>query len=284
MKQRSISAIGIVLVSVVPALLGGPVFAIVIAAVMMFAFRELATLLSLLDRFSRTMGVISIAFAALASWAAADDRWLPAVLLVTTLVPLSAIVFRQRPTFEKTDWATIIGSSLYIVLPTFAAVSLRVSEGDVRRDWFQGLANVMPGSERSAEGLGWFLLALFVTWLSDTAAYLVGRSVGRTKLIPRVSPNKTVEGAIGGLVAAGITAALCVLLFGLHLHPLTGFLLGIVLGAAGMIGDLSESMIKRRAGVKDSGDLIPGHGGILDRIDALIFVLVATWALQPLFA
>lgn len=284
MKQRSISAIGIVLVSVIPALLGGPFFALVIGAVMIFAFRELATLVALLDRFSRVMGVVSIAFAAVAAAIATDDRWLPAVLMVTTLVPLGAIVFRERSLVDKTDWATIAGTSLYIVLPTFAAISLRSTEGTVRRDWFQSLADAMPGGEQTAQGLGWFLLALLITWMSDTAAYLVGRSVGRIKLIPRVSPNKTVEGAIGGLVAAGITGALCAFLFGIDLHPLTGFLLGIVLGAAGMIGDLSESMIKRRAGVKDSGDLIPGHGGILDRIDALVFVLIATWALQPLFS
>lgn len=283
MKQRSISAIGIVLISVVPALLGGPFFALVVAAVMILAFRELATLVALLDRFSRIMGVLSIAIAAIASAASPDDRWLPAALMFASLVPLGAIVFREGSIIDKSDWATVTGTSLYIVLPTFAAISLRTTEGTVRREWFQDLADLAPGTNAAAAGLGWFLLALFITWLSDTAAYLVGRSVGRIKLIPRVSPNKTVEGAIGGLLAAGITGALCAFAFGLDLHPLTGFLLGIVLGAAGMIGDLSESMIKRRAGVKDSGDLIPGHGGILDRIDALVFVLVATWALQPLF-
>lgn len=283
MKQRSISAVAIVIVSVVPALIGGPFFALVIGIVMAFAFRELATLVSLLDRFSRTMGVLSIGFAAVAALAAPDDRWLPAVLMFATLVPLGMIVFREQSLVDKSDWATTVGTALYIVLPTFAAVTLRGTEGAVRRDWFQSLAEAIPGGERTAQGLGWFFLALFITWMSDTAAYLVGKSVGRIKLIPRVSPNKTVEGAIGGLVAAGITGAICAFAFGLDLHPLTGFLLGIVLGAAGMIGDLSESMIKRRAGVKDSGDLIPGHGGVLDRIDALIFVLVATWALQPLF-
>lgn len=283
MKQRSISAFGIVIVSVVPAVLGGAVFALAIAVVMILAFRELATLLSLFDRFSRTLGVMSIAFAAFAAWAASDDRWLPVVLLVSTLVPLASMVFRQGSSFEKSDWSRVVGASLYLVLPTFAAISLRSTEGTVRREWFQDLASLAPGGGRMAEGLGWFFLALFVTWLSDTAAYLVGRSVGRTKLIPRISPNKTVEGAIGGLLAAGITGALCALLFGIHIHPFTGFLFGIVLGAAGLMGDLSESMLKRRAGVKDSGDLIPGHGGVLDRIDALIFVLVATWAFQPLF-
>jgi phosphatidate cytidylyltransferase len=283
MKQRSISAVAIVIVSVIPALIGGPFFALVIGIVMALAFRELATLVSLLDRFSRAMGILSIGFAAVAALAAPDDRWLPAVLMFATLVPLGMIVFRERSLVDKSDWATTVGTALYIVLPTFAAVTLRGTEGTVRRDWFQDLAEMMPDGERTAQGLGWFFLALFITWMSDTAAYLVGKSVGRVKLIPRVSPNKTVEGAIGGLVAAGITGAICVFAFGLDLHPLTGFLLGIVLGAFGMIGDLSESMIKRRAGVKDSGDLIPGHGGVLDRIDALIFVLVATWALQPLF-
>jgi phosphatidate cytidylyltransferase len=283
MKQRSISAIAIVLVSIVPALIGGPFFMLVFGAIMLVAFEELTRLLNIPDDFARACGYASIALAAVAAWAYADGRFLPGVLTVAVLLPLVSIVFRSSPVVDIRDWTTTVGATMYLVLPTFAAIALRGTEGTVRRDWFQDFSNSMPGNENTALGMGWFLLALLVTWLSDTCAYLVGKSVGRTKLIPNVSPNKTVEGAIGGLVAAGVTAVLCSLLFGLHIHPLTAILLGIVLGAVGMLGDLSESMLKRRAGVKDSGTRIPGHGGILDRVDALIFVLVATWALLPLF-
>lgn len=283
MKQRSISAVGIVLFSIIPALLGGPFFALFIAAVMVLAYHELTLLVGLTDGFNRAVGYLAITVAAFAAWWEPENTWLPALLVAATLVPLASIIFREQAVLDVNDWTTAVGTMMYILLPAFAAVSLRGMEGPVRSDWFQNLANNLPGPDRAAEGLGWFFLALFVTWLSDTAAYLVGRSIGRTKLIPHVSPNKTVEGAIGGLVAAGIAGVLCTLLFGLNIHPLTAILLGIILGAAGMIGDLSESMIKRRAGVKDSGTLIPGHGGMLDRVDALIFVLVTTWALQPLF-
>jgi phosphatidate cytidylyltransferase len=284
MKQRSISAIGVVIVSLVPAIVGNPIFALVIAAIMALAYRELLQLLRHTDRVFSVVGYGAIVVAALAAWIAPDGTYLPLVLALAVLVPLAMTVFRESPNTQLNDWSSTVGAAMYLVLPSFAAVALRGTEGTVKSDWFQDAATSIPGQDATAAGLAWFLLALLVTWLSDTAAYLVGKSVGRNKLIPRVSPNKTIEGAIGGLVASGITGVLCTLLFGLPIHPLTAVLLGIVLGAVGMIGDLSESMVKRRAGVKDSGTLIPGHGGMLDRIDALIFVLVATWALQPLLA
>jgi phosphatidate cytidylyltransferase len=284
MRQRSISAIGVVIVSIVPAILGNPVFALVIMTVMALAFRELLQLVRQTDEPFRLAGYGAIVAAALAAWIAPDGTYLPLVLALCVLVPLAMTVFRESPTMQLNDWSTSAGATMYLTLPAFAAVALRGTEGTVERGWFQDAATSVPGQDATAAGLAWFLLALLVTWLSDTAAYLVGKSVGRNKLIPRVSPNKTIEGAIGGLVASGITGVLCTVLFGLPVHPLTAVLLGIVLGAVGMIGDLSESMLKRRAGVKDSGTLIPGHGGMLDRIDALIFVLVATWALQPLLA
>src|SRR5699024_1792214 len=191
-------------------------------------------------------------------------------------------LFTPTTISDRRDWPVMIGVTMYLVLPTFAAISLRGTEGEVDRAWFQSLANAMPGSDRTAEGLGLLVMAVLITWMSDTAAYLVGKSMGHTRLIPRISPNKTVEGAIGGLVAAAITAVVCVVAFGLAINPLAAVVFGIVAGAIGILGDLGESMIKRRAGAKDSGTLIPGHGGILDRIDALIFVFVTTWALLPL--
>ncbi|MDI3289558.1 phosphatidate cytidylyltransferase [Polyangium sp. 15x6] len=119
-------------------------------------------------------------------------------------------------------------------------------------------------------GPGFVLLALMLSWFSDTGAYFAGRFLGKHKLYEAVSPKKTIEGAIGGLAAAvgGAVAGTYLYLKSLPLEH--AIVLGLVAGAAGQAGDLAESMIKRSAGVKDSGGIVPGHGGILDRVDALM--------------
>jgi phosphatidate cytidylyltransferase len=114
------------------------------------------------------------------------------------------------------------------------------------------------------------LLGILAVAAGDTFAYFVGRAFGKTPLAPRVSPNKTVEGAVGGLAASILIAAVYAAVFLPGIR--TGFILvaAAILGAAGQGGDLFESMLKRAAGVKDSGTLLPGHGGMLDRADAMI--------------
>jgi phosphatidate cytidylyltransferase len=104
---------------------------------------------------------------------------------------------------------------------------------------------------------------------------LTGRTFGRRKLIPHISPNKTWEGLIGGLALGTITSVLCAWLFGLDINYGLAALAGLTLAVVGVFGDLTESLIKRQAGVKDSGALIPGHGGMLDRLDALLFTFPA---------
>ena len=124
-------------------------------------------------------------------------------------------------------------------------------------------------------GLEWVWFALVVSWSSDSGAYLVGRTVGRRPLHASISPKKTWEGFFGGLLAAG----LCAMLMGHYMlpHLLTGplFVLGAILAVAGVVGDLMESFFKRSFGVKDSGWIMPGHGGLLDRVDSVLFV--APW-------
>ncbi len=131
-------------------------------------------------------------------------------------------------------------------------------------------------------GLQWTALAFLVTFATDTSAYAVGRAVGRRKLAPSISPGKTWEGAVGGLVgAAAAAAALVVLLDGIESNLLPAVALGLGVGVAAQAGDLIESKVKRLADAKDSGRLIPGHGGLLDRLDSLlpVFPLVyyASW-------
>jgi phosphatidate cytidylyltransferase len=132
-------------------------------------------------------------------------------------------------------------------------------------------------------GAAWLYMILAITFLQDTAAYFVGRSWGRRKMAPALSPKKTWEGAIGGLVAAIAGSLICIPLLGLPIGLGAGVVLGIVGGAVGPLGDLAESLIKRQVGLKDAGNLIPGHGGILDRADSLLFIAPTLFYLIELF-
>jgi phosphatidate cytidylyltransferase len=120
-----------------------------------------------------------------------------------------------------------------------------------------------------SSGQGWIVLLVLGVWSYDTGAYLVGRQIGRHKFMTHISPAKSVEGLIGGLVASTIVVSVVLAALGQAWYG--GLLLGPILGLAAQAGDLAESMIKRAAGAKDSGSLIPGHGGILDRIDSFLF-------------
>ena len=127
---------------------------------------------------------------------------------------------------------------------------------------------------------GLLLLAIFIfIWVNDTGAYLVGSQWGKTPLAPSISPKKTVEGSIGGLLLALLSAVILRLLLFPELSWLHILLIAAVVAVFGTIGDLFESSLKRQAGVKDSGKLIPGHGGILDRIDSLLLAVPAVYLL-----
>jgi phosphatidate cytidylyltransferase len=120
------------------------------------------------------------------------------------------------------------------------------------------------GTERA-----WILALVLVVWAFDTAAYFVGRRFGRHSFMAHISPRKTLEGVVGGVIAAAVVGALLVAAFG---RPwLAGLGFGIVVAASAQAGDLAESMLKRAAGAKESGTLIPGHGGMLDRVDSFLF-------------
>ena len=112
-------------------------------------------------------------------------------------------------------------------------------------------------------------------WSVDTAAYYVGSAIGHNKLIPNISPNKTIEGAIGGTFGAVIVAVAAKIFFFKNFSLTEAVMLGIIISITAQFGDLFESLLKRAGGVKDSGNLIPGHGGILDRIDSLLFAAPA---------
>ena len=124
-----------------------------------------------------------------------------------------------------------------------------------------------------ADGMLWFFMVLGVVFAGDTGAFYAGSYLGRHKLCPSVSPGKTIEGAIGGLLSNVLAGSLIKIIFLPRLELGPAILFFLCLGAAGQIGDLFESEFKRVAGIKDSGNILPGHGGVLDRIDALLFAL-----------
>ncbi|MDP2304580.1 MAG: phosphatidate cytidylyltransferase [Pseudomonadota bacterium] len=182
----------------------------------------------------------------------------------------------------------------FITLPMFARENVEVAARQAQRLGF-GLVYVpilmapLALIRMEEDGLALILFLLASTWLGDTGAYFAGRAFGKTPLFPRVSPKKTREGVLGGLLLAVTGAAIFKGAFGVGLGlswPVV-LVLAAVLDVAGVVGDLVESMFKRAFGVKDSGTIMPGHGGILDRIDSLLFTGPLLWAvlqMRPLLA
>lgn len=170
------------------------------------------------------------------------------------------------------------------VVAAGAAFIAFVDRGEHKADWVLGglfyaaIASLPPGMLRGddAAGLAALGLIIAVVWSTDIFAYFTGRSVGGPKLMPRVSPKKTLSGAAGGLVA-GVVFGVVFAEIVSDASVIFVIVLSAVLSVCGQAGDLYESWIKRRFGVKDSGRLIPGHGGLMDRIDGLIVAIAVAW-------
>ena len=189
------------------------------------------------------------------------DPGLLAPLLLTSAVLLSLIwlLVRRQKQGAFAAWAWTVAGILYVGWLLSYLVSLR------------GLT----------DGRNWIFLALFVTFASDTAAFFIGRALGRRPLAPRISPGKTREGAIGGLLGAVLVSLFFVLPTPLSLSSYLSWgqavLLGLLVSVFGQLGDLIESLFKRDMGVKDSGRLLPGHGGLLDRTDSIVLAGVVVY-------
>lgn len=123
----------------------------------------------------------------------------------------------------------------------------------------------------------WLVMILLAIWICDSAAYFVGSRFGKNLLAPKISPNKTIEGAIGGIAAGILTTWVCQMTFVKSLSVQDALIIGLIVGVFGQLSDLFESMFKRDAGVKDTSPLLPGHGGILDRFDSEMLVMPAVY-------
>lgn len=183
-------------------------------------------------------------------WVPAPELLLPLLLASTMLLATLQLFWHRELPRAATATALLLFGVLYVPLPLATVVLLK----------------------RLAQGPLWLVLLLSLTWLADTGAYLVGRAWGRHKLYPRISPGKSVEGAVGATAAGLLAVAVAKVWYLPQLGWGDVLLIAVPGSVLGMLGDLVESMLKRSVGVKDSGRLLPGHGGLLDRIDALLFV------------
>lgn len=177
------------------------------------------------------------------------NQWM---ILGLTLLLFWTVVTKNRFTYEDASFYFVSAVYLVIGFTSFALVRL------------------------SDDGLSKVLLVLFIIWATDSGAYFTGKTIGKTKLWPSISPNKTIEGAVGGILS-GIVIGIAFILVYPILPLWEVIILALVVAVVGQLGDLVQSAYKRHYGVKDSGHLLPGHGGILDRFDSMIAVFTVIW-------
>lgn len=196
---------------------------------------------------------------------------------------LALAVGRMFDQFESAPW---IVSALVLVSMSFHLFAYERGRDQAGTDfaislagtlYFGWIGGYLISLRELPEGMWWVLLALPAVWLADSGAYFVGRAIGKHRLSPRLSPKKTWEGYFGGVLVGILGTAGLAYLWGLWsgaesaITPLNGAILGLVLSVITPLGDLGESMFKRQVGVKDSGNLLPGHGGAFDRIDTWLW-------------
>jgi phosphatidate cytidylyltransferase len=208
-----------------------------------------------------------------------------AVLVSVFLMHLAYAGDPDRPTHPLWPWIAMVVGSLACALVA-RGVAERPADAAFGVIYIAPAAICLAWLRLTHQGPWWTLMLLLVTWAADIGAFAVGSILKGPKLWPRFSPNKTWSGFFGGLLSASLVGVLVAapsalqidlprwMMPAFQLNLVAAALIGLVVGLATMAGDLWESMLKRRFGVKDSGDLIPGHGGLLDRVDGLMFAVV----------
>ncbi len=261
MRQRAVSAAVLVPVLLIVLALGGTALAIAIAIVTGLAAVEVFRLL-------RTAGYAPLsALGTALALAVVLDAAVPTVLegsglllgAVGIVLVAIAAFGRQDPHDGLATWMATIFGALYVSLLSFVirlGLAAPAIPAGSPLDWI--------GADRA-----WILLLILSVWSYDTGAYVIGKQFGRRKFLTHISPSKTYAGLVGGIVATTVVVALA--LWAVGQPPLHAIVLGPLIALAAQAGDLAESVIKRAAGAKDSGTLIPGHGGMLDRVDSFLF-------------
>lgn len=238
--------------------LGGVVYVAIAAALLALGAYELARAAGI-DRRDPLAWSAILGAGASAGAAALGLDAIPLVVAALIAVTLLVEVVRAEVDRGFARWSTAVGAALYPGVLGSHLVLLR----------------------QATDGRDWVLFMLFTTFATDTGAYAVGRLLDGPKLAPRISPGKTVAGAVGGLLSGALAAGALGVLLGLDRPFPLWLALGAVVAVAGQLGDLAESLLKRSLGVKDLGRLFPGHGGAMDRLDSVLFTApVVYWVVQ----
>ncbi len=263
LSQRVLSSIVLVPILVAAIWFGNPWFSILVAIAALLGALEFFNMVSRrgwqpLTVFG-TLWTLFFIFNAYydPSYASASTRTLVTFFLVTSAVVLPLLVaLFLRPSGERTlvSWASSMAGVFYI-------------------GWLLSYWVLIMNSY----GREWVFIALFSTFAVDTTAYFVGRAFGRHKMAPTISPGKTWEGAAGGLAGALVAVVVLSLILDVEISYSQMVLLGFLIAVFAQLGDLAESKLKRSVGVKEAGNLIPGHGGILDRLDSIVFTGVVVY-------
>ena len=273
MGQRIRTAIVAIPIALCLIKLGGLPFALGVLLLGLVGFWEFQDMLTKDGiQVYRAMGMAGTCLLILAAGAGHGDWLLPLVTLFSLLVMLEGLYCYAQGHFPENTGLTCM-ALVYLGLPFAHFILLRELTGPVQ---------TLPlwGPMSLGEALLWTVM--FATWASDTFAYFGGRAFGRTKLLPRVSPKKTREGALCGFIGCVLTVWLLGNVWlGYPLLPV--LLLGIGIGIFAPLGDLVESILKRSCDIKDSGNFFPGHGGVLDRCDSLIFSVPFAYYFITLF-
>jgi phosphatidate cytidylyltransferase len=261
MRKRVLSATVLLAIVFVVVWYGGPAFSIVLAAFAALGALEFFGMVNLPKRHPLTIfGLIWVLLFILV--AHFEEDYTPLLLAAAVGFSLMWLLFRPNIKEASLYWAWTLAGIIYVGWMLSHFIPLRALDGvsgiDIGRDWV--------------------LFALFTNIATDVAAFFVGRAWGKHNLATTISAKKTWEGTIAGFVAAIATAAIMVaVLPNLEVHYWQAVSLGALVGIFAQLGDLSESILKRSAGRKDSGTLVPGHGGILDRMDSIIFTVVVVY-------
>jgi phosphatidate cytidylyltransferase len=273
--QRIISALVLAPIVLLIVWLGGWWMTALIAAAIIIGVAEIGRIFAAGSLHPRTAVATGLGLAFLAAVVFQSRTTVNlsgAALALAVIGSLLAEIWRRDRTGSLDAWAVTLAGALYVGGLLAHFVLLRgIAAPALRPNPLSGL--------KLAPGAAWIFATFAVTWASDSGAYFAGRAFGRTKMSPRLSPKKTWEGFAGGTLAAVGAGVGIVALLGLPVSAWVGVALGLIGSVGGTLGDLAESMLKRQAGVKDSGNLIPGHGGLLDRVDSLLWTAPLTYYL-----
>ena len=255
MKQRIITALCGIPLLIVAIWFGEPWFPLLIATAAVLGIMEFYQMEPLSrERLPTIFGILLVLLFILSPHLE-DPRVVPSLLASTVLLPLIWLLLRRSKENILPNWVWISGGIVYVGWALSLYVSLR------------GMPN----------GKEWVLLAFLCTFACDSSAFFIGRRWGRYLLMPTISPGKTQEGAVAGLLAAVAVTFLLGIILGLPINYWQMALLGFLIGLFAQVGDAVESLLKRRAGIKEAGSVMPGHGGMLDRLDSIIFVGIVVY-------